>query len=101
MHKQTKAVAISPEVKSAVHARDGKCVLCGSIFGIPNAHYIPRSRGGLGIEQNIVELCPTCHYRYDNTPDRPVIKEILRRYLQSKYQNWSEEKLIYRKWDIC
>lgn len=56
MNERTKACAISAATKDAVFKRDrGQCVLCGKP-GLPEAHYIPRSKGGLGIEQNIVTL---------------------------------------------
>lgn len=31
--------------------------MCGSSYAMPNAHYIARAQGGLGIEENIVTLC--------------------------------------------
>ena len=97
MHKETKATGIPQSVKRLVFNRDGgRCVLCGA-QGAPNAHYIPRSHGGRGIEQNIVTLCCNCHRRYDQTSDRPWIKQRLRDYLQSHYENWNEHELVYRK----
>lgn len=100
MHRQTKAVDISPTVKETVWKRDGQCcVLCSSHMAAPNAHYIARSHGGLGVEQNIVTLCLACHDRYDNSADRTRIRTELRAYLKSKYPDWDEEKLIYRKWN--
>lgn len=100
MHRQTKAVDIPPAVKETVWERDGHCcVLCGSPMAAPNAHYIARSHGGLGIDQNIVTLCLSCHDRYDNSADRMLIRAELRTYLKSKYPGWDETKLIYRKWN--
>ena len=54
----TKACDISPKVKRAVWERDGGiCVACKKNIGLPEGHYIPRSKMGLGIEQNIVCIC--------------------------------------------
>lgn len=100
MNKMTRACNISLRTKRIVEQRDGgRCVVCGSYWGLPNAHYIPRSHGGLGIPENIVTLCPICHQRYDNSVRRKEYKEIIRHYLQVKYPDWNEEKLIYRKVD--
>ena len=98
MHRQTRKTAIRPEVKRAVYERDGgRCILCGK-RGLPNAHFIGRAHGGLGIEENIITLCRECHDRYDNSADRKVIREILREYLKSKYPEWDESKLNYHKY---
>lgn len=97
MHKETKATGIPQSVKRLVFNRDGgRCVLCGA-QGAPNAHYIPRSHGGRGIEQNIVTLCCNCHRRYDQMADRSWIRNYLRGYLRSHYENWNEQELIYKK----
>jgi len=99
MHKQTKACNISPKVKSKVWERDNhQCILCGNPQAMPNAHYIARSHGGLGIEQNITTLCLKCHNAYDNTAERPIIKEQIKSYLKSKYPDWDESKLTYSKY---
>ena len=99
MSKRSKACDISPKVRQAVYERDGGlCVICGR-QGIPNAHYIPRSKGGLGIEQNIVTLCPKCHHEYDNGGKRQEYGERIKKYLQSQYENWNEKKLVYDKWN--
>ena len=95
--KRTKALEIPPEVKKAVYERDGgACIWCAK-RGEPNAHYIPRSHGGLGIEENILTLCWDCHLRYDQSINRRKMGEFFKKYLQSKYPEWDEEKLIYKK----
>ena len=66
---------------------------------MPNGHYIRRSKGGRGIEQNVVTLCSDCHHEYDNGGGREVIGAFIKGYLQNQYEDWNEEKLIYRKWD--
>lgn len=99
MKKRTRALDISPKVKRAVWERDGHvCILCGSPYAMPNAHYIPRSHGGLGIEENVVTLCFNCHARYDNSADRESLKTQIRAYLKGKYPNWNESELYYKKW---
>lgn len=99
MHKRTKALAISAEVKRRVYERDGGCcILCGR-RGDPWCHYISRAQGGLGIAQNIVTLCHDCHRRYDQTYERSLIREEIKQYLQSKYPDWDENKLTYNKWE--
>ena len=98
--KLSKACDISKAVKNTVWERDGhKCVICGNPAAMPNAHYIARSHGGLGVERNVTTLCLKCHHAYDNTAERPIIKEQIKAYLQSKYPDWDESKLIYHKYD--
>ena len=104
--KRSKATDIDMSVKKKVFERDGgRCVVCGNYCNVmPNAHYIPRSKGGLGIEQNIVTLCTEltinkCHRKYDfgTKKEREEIGKIIRNYLKSQYEDWDEEKLVYKK----
>lgn len=98
MSKRTKALAIPREVKDRVWARDGgRCIYCGSFLAAPVAHYIARSHGGLGIEENILTLCDACHRRYDQSTDRRSMREYFREYLQEHYPEWDEDELIYRR----
>lgn len=97
--KRTKACDITKKVKDTVWERDGgRCVVCGSHQAMPNSHYIRRSQGGLGIEENIVTMCTLCHRMYDQGSDRRTTEAYLEKYLKSKYPDWSREKLIYKKW---
>lgn len=99
MNKQAKAVDIPQSVKCEVWERDDhRCVLCGSPYAMPNAHYIARSHGGLGIPENIVTLCLVCHDRYDNSTERTYLRQELRAYLKGIYPDWDEETLVYHKW---
>jgi 5-methylcytosine-specific restriction endonuclease McrA len=96
--RRTKALDIPDCVKDAVWERDNHCcVLCGNTRAAPNAHYISRAQGGLGIAQNIVTLCESCHREYDQSSDRKFIRDELRTYLSGIYPNWNEQQLIYRK----
>ena len=101
MHKRTKAVAIPPAVREAVEKRDGyRCIFCGSGNARGEAHYVNRSQGGLGIEQNIVTVCRNCHREMDNGKNIEFFRDIAKAYLKSKYPGWDEKKLIYNKWDF-
>ena len=101
-----KALDIPQSVKRKVWERDsGACVACGNHNGaLPNAHYIPRSKGGLGIEQNIVTLCGPftplrCHDCFDNgtAAERERIGAKIEAHLRAKYPGWNKESLVYRK----
>lgn len=98
MHKRTKALSISKKVKEIVFDRDGgHCVLCKK-RGDPVAHYISRAQGGLGIEQNIVTLCAACHAAYDNSDQRPFLREHIREYLERKYPDFTDDMRVYKKY---
>lgn len=108
MNERTKALGITLAVKEAVADRDSFdewpcCILCGTPapvnnrLAFSNAHYISRAQGGLGREDNILTLCPTCHMRYDQTADRELLRPFFERYLMEHYPNWNEEKLLYKK----
>ena len=97
--RRSKACDITQEVKKKVWERDNHaCIVCGNSQAMPNAHFISRAHGGLGIEQNIVTLCQNCHHAYDNTADRPIYREHIKNYLKGIYgAEWSEESLLYNK----
>lgn len=106
--KSRRAIAcdITPQVKQEVWLRDnGQCVVCGNMKNVmPNAHYIPRSKGGLGIAENIVTLCTEmtenqCHRRFDfgTREEREAIGTTIKYYLMGKYPEWDEKKLYYKK----
>ena len=106
MRKDTKARDFDRAAKQAISERDSIdgwpcCVNCGAAAPAPlawsNAHYIARSQLGKGIPENGLTLCPVCHRRYDQTTDRPVLREYFKEYLQSKHEGWDESKLYYRK----
>ena len=91
---------IPPKVKARVYERDGgRCVWCG-MPGDPVVHFVARSHGGLGIEENILCGCHFCHTRYDQTDQREKYREIARKYLKSNYPDWDESKLYYKKFGV-
>jgi 5-methylcytosine-specific restriction endonuclease McrA len=93
VNKRSKACDIGEEVKRRVFERDGRrCILCGSSNGKPNAHFVARSQGGLGIEQNIITLCPQCHFEYDNGKNRKGYKALISAYLERLYPNFAKRR---------
>ena len=98
MHKRTKACAISKKTKEIVYKRDeGCCIFCGAP-GLPEAHYVPRSHGGLGIPENIVTACRPCHDRMDNSTNRQQMLQVAAEHLRQFYEGWNEDSLVYDKW---
>ena len=96
--RRSKACNISNEVRRIVRERDNdRCIFCQS-YGSQVAHLVARSQGGLGIPENLVLSCVECHYRMDNSDQRNAYRAIARDYLQSKYPDWDESKLYYKKW---
>lgn len=103
MQKRTKATSISPKVRQEVEARDSingvpRCIFCGNPDCRGEAHFIRRSQGGLGIPQNLVTACRTCHAMFDEGKEKDTYRKIARDYLKSKYPDWNEEDLVYNKW---
>ena len=98
--RRAKACAIPSYVKQIVFNRDnGRCVYCGRP-GLPEAHFISRSKGGLGVKENILTLCRPCHDRFDHgtREEREGMREFFREYLMTQDPEWDEEKLIYRRY---
>lgn len=98
--KRAKACDISQKVKNRVWERDeGCCIICGNPQAMPNSHYIKRSRGGLGVEQNIATMCMSCHHEYDNGSGEKhdYVKRKFKEYLVNYYPDWNEEDLYYKK----
>ena len=96
-----KETEIKKQVRERVYERDSWdgapcCIRCGSPYGIEVHHFIERSRGGKGIEENLVCLCHRCHQQLHSTEDQGT-KQFVREYLLNHYKGWREEDLIRRK----
>ena len=101
MHTRTKKVAIPRKIREAVEKRDKyRCIFCGSIHARGEAHIINRSQGGLGVEQNIVTVCPKCHFQMDNGQASKLFKEKAMNYVKGIYKDLDEKDLIYDKWRL-
>lgn len=97
--KRSRACDIPKKVKDIVWERDNhRCIICKNAFAIPCCHYISRSHGGLGVEQNIVTLCFRCHQATDQSEYRQFMLDKIEKYLKSKYENWNKEDLVYDKY---
>lgn len=97
MSKRSKACDIPKQVKERVWERDcHRCIICGSHHAMPNSHYIKRSQGGLGIEENITTMCLECHNAFDGDK-RNILIPIVRSYLKRQYPEFDERKLYYKK----
>lgn len=108
MNDRTMALAIQKRVKEAVSERDSVdgwpcCVWCGQPAPIENrtafscAHFIPRSQGGLGVEENILTLCPKCHALYDQSEERKKMGAFFKYYLGKKHGKIKERDITFAK----
>lgn len=101
-HKQTKAKDIDIKIKIKVWERDSHCcIFCGKPVKVSyaNAHFIPRSAGGLGLEENIFTACENCHIEQDNGLNTNDYDLKVENYLKGIYGvNWDKSKLIYKKY---
>ena len=53
----------------------------------------------MGIEENILTLCPECHRIYDEGHDRERMKEAFRKYLSNCYGHEITESMVkYDRW---
>ena len=97
---RTKATGIYDFTKKVVWERDNHCcIFCGRpvVMFYACSHVIPRSGGGLGIEENVVTACWDCHSKMDQTTSRKAYLKIANDYLRSKYPNFDEVQKIYTK----
>lgn len=100
-----KATDIPYDVKVSVAIRDnGMCINCKNKKGkgIPNAHFIPRQFGGLGIEENILDLCDVCHKEFDNSTGKKkvLLEQKYETYLKSKYTYWNRKMLVLKNYKV-
>lgn len=102
-HDRTKATAIQKYVKEFVWYRDKRrCIFCGKLVPIfnANAHFIPRSSGGKGIEENMFTACDFCHNEQDNGLNTKEYDKKAENYLKGIYgSKWNKESLIYKKYE--
>ena len=96
--KRTLATSIKNKVRQRVRERDKWCIFCGR-SGTDTMHFVPRSSGGLGIEQNLALGCRTCHMMLDQTTKRKEMLKHFERHLQKHYGEFDRKDLIYKKYE--
>lgn len=104
--KRTKACEIKPSVKQKVWERqNGRSIFSGVPITVSECccHYVSRSKGGLGIEENILGMTWNEHRIFDNNvvgasfQVYQKMREMARNHLKENYPGWNEESLVYRK----
>lgn len=114
MKKQSRACEFNSKEREKIRTRDhNQCIFCSMNYCMEKAqwfdlsatsimHYIPRSKGGLGIEQNGAVGCQWHHHMLDNGRNgkRKEMLELFREYLERYYPEWDERKITYdyKKW---
>lgn len=109
--KQARAREFSSKEREKIKRRDQICIFCKLRYHTEHVtwyaqrltsimHYIPRSKGGLGIEQNGALGCQVHHDMLDNGHQgrREEMLAIFKKYLQGYYPDWNEDNLIYKKY---
>lgn len=99
-HKSTKASEIPKKVKMTVWKRDDhRCIFCDTPvpWNMANSHFIKRSHMGLGIEENIMTNCQSCHEEFEKESKDGWMHRKARRHFREHYDDWDEKNLIYHK----
>ena len=110
--KRTRKLQFDKKTKEKIIQRQyGNCLFCIMSYKLDSSsdlayeikdimHFIPRSQGGLGIEQNGVLGCRYHHMLLDNGNKglRDEMLQIMEEHLRMSYPNWNREELVYRKW---
>ena len=96
--ERSRACDIPDKVKEIVWERDRRhCIVCGSRYAKPNAHFISRAQGGLGIPENVVTMCRAHHHVYDQTTERFSFREFIREYLNRFYPDFTDEQRTFKR----
>lgn len=113
MYRSTRAKQFDQKTQMKIWNRDvARCVLCAAGYHMEEAtdplmlqirdimHIVPKSQGGLGIEQNGVVGCRFHHHMMDNGKDgrREEMLEICREHLRACYPDFDETQVVYDKW---
>lgn len=113
--KRSRACEFSTSARIKIHNRQRNgCLFCLMNYEMEKAepyelsiheimHVVPRSHGGLGIEQNGVLGCKYHHMMMDNgsSGKREEMLEICREYLKRCYPDYDFSRVIYTKYPPC
>jgi len=111
MKRRTKELRFDIKTRETIAMRDSEtCLFCSMYYQMPETidssnltfdimHFIPKSQGGLGIEQNGVYGCRYHHHLLDNGNKglRSEMLGMMAEYLKGIYPDWNKENLIYKK----
>ena len=113
MQKRARKAEFDTKTRRIIEERDNGCIFCQMRYRMEKAewldlntfsimHYIPRSAGGLGIQENGAVGCQWHHDMLDNGNGghREEMLELFEEYLQSVCDDWDKDKLKYNKWAI-
>lgn len=96
--KRTIATDINNGVRERVKERDRhRCIFCFRRNALQIAHIIPRSKGGLGVEKNLVCACQSCHFDMDYTSKRELMLKVAKEHIRRFHGSFDENEVIYRK----
>lgn len=107
--RRSRATEFGKCVRENIKARDGGCIFCKMKYRMPEEgaygtsqfqimHFIPRSQGGRGIQENGAVGCLYHHEMLDNGKGtRKEMLELFEGYLKERYPLWDKMDLYYRK----
>lgn len=97
-NRLTKATDITKHVRQEVLVRDNaKCIICGSMYGLSLHHFVPRSKCGMGISENLVTLCRHCHFKVHNN-SKLNFQSRIKIYLDTLYPGFKKTDRIHNKY---
>ena len=111
MKSSTRERQFNAKTKRAILLRDGGCIFCQreyhmkcndsfQLAQLDAMHYVNKSAGGQGIEQNGAIGCRYHHALLDNGNKgiRQEMLDIFKEHLQSQYEDWNEKDLYFDKY---
>lgn len=86
-------------VKEEIKLRDNRCVICKTKTELLTAHhFVYKSAMGMGIKENGVCLCNSCHDRVHRHDYDLKLRDYLQGYLDELYPDFDNSMRKYKKW---